>query len=88
MSKIKKFVALATLAVMASGVFGSPIHAEECCAPENCYVTDSGGWGYECSQDCPSLTPYIVLGTVVLVAIIAVAVRHHHHGHHNHGHCH
>ncbi len=86
MSKIKKMVASAILAVMALGSSVSPIHADNG-APENCYVTDVGGWGYECSQDCPSLVPYIVLGTVVIAAIIVIAVRHNH-GHNNHGHCH
>ncbi len=88
MSKIKKLVALATLAVMALGASINPIHAQEYYAPETCYVTDAGGWGYESSTDAPSLTPYIVLGAVVLVAIIAIAVRHSGHGHNNHAHCH
>jgi hypothetical protein len=87
MSLIKKFVALAALAVMALGASINPIHADDCYAPETCYVTDAGGWGYEASSEAPSLTPYIVLGAVVLVAIIAIAVRHHH-GHHHHAHCH
>ena len=88
MSLIKKFVALAALSVMALGASINPIHADECYAPETCYVTDAGGWGYECSSECPSLTPYIVLGAVVLVAIIAIAVRHHHGSHNQHAHCH
>lgn len=84
MSKIKKMVAFATLTCMALGVSANPIHAD-CYAPETCYVTDAGGWGYESSTEAPSLTPYIVLSTVVLVAIIAIAVRHGH-GHHHHAH--
>lgn len=81
MSKLKKIVLLLTLAIMASGSFSSKLSAEEY------YTTEVGGCGYQNSVASPSLTPYIILGTVIIIAIVAMAVRHHHHhGNHAHGH--
>ncbi|MBA3239577.1 MAG: hypothetical protein H0T62_14720 [Parachlamydiaceae bacterium] len=83
MSKLKKIVLLLTLAVMASGSVSNDLVAQD-------YVTDVGGCGYQESYDTPSLTPYIALGTVVIIAIVVLAVRHHHHhnNNNNHSHCH
>lgn len=81
MSKLKKIVLLLTLAVMASGSFSNDLAAQD-------YTTDVGGCGYQDSYSSPSLTPYIALGTVVIIAIVVLAVRHHHHHNNNHSHCH
>lgn len=81
MTKLRKFVALATLLVMAAGTMNNGLEAQD-------YVTDCGGYGYEESCCSPSLTPYIALGSVAIIAIVALAVRHHHHHHHQHSHCH
>lgn len=82
MNKLKKVVAATTLAIMTLSSLGNNLDAQSCD-----YVTSAGGASYEEASCCPSYTPYIVLGTVAIVAIIAIAVRHHHH-HHNHSHCH
>lgn len=80
MSKFKKMIAATTLFVMAFGSVNTDLGAQE-------YCTQAGGCGYEDSICTPSLTPYIALGTVVVVAIVALAVRHHGH-HHSHAHTH
>lgn len=80
MGKFKKFIAATVLLGTLSGSIGSDIEAQQC-------VTEAGGWGYENSCNTPSLTTYIALGTVVVVAIVALAVRHHGH-HHAHAHTH
>jgi hypothetical protein len=81
MTRIRKFVAAATLLVMATGSMNNNLEAQD-------YVTDCGGYGYEESCCSPSLTPYIALGTVVIIAIVALAVRHHHGSHHHSHSCH
>lgn len=78
MKMIKKFVALATLAVLITTSTPN-LNAQE-------YKTDCGGYGYECARRVPSLAPAIALGTIALVAIIAVAVQNS--SHHDHGHSH
>lgn len=80
MRRVKKMIAAATLFIMATGAFNNNLDAQE-------YCTYSGGCGYEDSIASPSLTPYIVLGVVLLVGIVAIAVRHHGH-HHAHAHAH
>jgi hypothetical protein len=79
MTRLRKFVALATFFVMAISSVNNNLEAQD-------YVTYVGD-GYEESCCNPSLTPYIALATVVVIAIVALAVRHHHH-HHHHSHCH
>lgn len=76
----RKMIAAATLFIIATGAFNSHLDAQE-------YCTSTGGCGYEESISTPSLTPYIALGTVLIVAIVAIAVRHHGH-HHGHAHTH
>lgn len=81
MRRVRKMIAAATMFIMVAGAFSSDLAAQE-------YCTSTGGCGYEDSICTPSLTPYIALGTVLIVAIVAIAVRHHGHHHHNHAHCH
>lgn len=73
MNKIKKWVAGAALIAMTTST-ANTLDAQE-------YYTDLGGVGYEDSISVPSLTPYIAVCTLALVAIVVLAVRHHHHAH-------
>lgn len=43
-----------------------------------CYVTDTGGCGYDECRLCTNLAPAIALSTVAIVAIIAIAVQNSH----------
>jgi hypothetical protein len=70
----KKIVALLAITMT---LIATPSQAE---ASPNQY--DLGGVGYQNSWTLPSLTPFIALGTVAVVAIAVLAIRHHHHSHH------
>jgi hypothetical protein len=77
MKKLKKFIALATLAAMFASSTGLQAQEEEC-------AIDTGGCGYNESRESPCLAPAIALGVIAIVAIIAVAVQ----NRSNHGHSH
>lgn len=79
MKKLRKFVALATLAAMFASSGGLNAQEEEC-------AMDLGGCGYNESCECPSLAPAIALGVIAIVAIIAVAVQNRSHSGHSHAH--
>lgn len=49
------------------------------------YACDVTGCGYQETCCAPTLTPYILLGTVAIVAIIVLAVSN---NHHKNSHCH
>jgi hypothetical protein len=75
---LKKIAATGTLMAMAL-TSTNQLQAQE-------YCSQVAGCGYEESYCCPSMTPYILLGTIAVVAIIVLAVSNSHHKHH--GHCH
>lgn len=78
MKNLKKIATAATLLVMAL-TSTNGIQAQE-------YVSELAGCGYEESYCCPSMTPYIILGTIAVVAIIVLAVSNSHHKHSVHNH--
>lgn len=71
MNRLKKLIALATLAVTLSSSVG---------------VLEAGQYGqaYEGSQKAPSISPTVALGTVAVIAVIAVIV--HNNRSNKHGH--
>ncbi|NGX42552.1 MAG: hypothetical protein K940chlam7_00832 [Chlamydiae bacterium] len=66
MNRLKRFVALVTVAATLAG-------SAEILNADYCYQNDNG-CGYEDCRTAPYISPTIALGTVAVVAVIAVLV--------------